>query len=95
MAAKKEEQLNREAVLAYLKTISVQSEHGVLIAGQRMDQTSVRAYYRWHHEGSTPDFFSLDRWLTRFEIHINDYLNFCLSEGYSPWARVAPDWELV
>jgi hypothetical protein len=95
LAHKKENQLNRPAVLAYLKTISTQSDRGTFIAGQRMDQTSVRAYYRWHHEGATPDFFSFDTWLTRFEIHISDFLSFCHSEGYSPWAAGVPDWELA
>ena len=95
MANTKEHRLNREAVLAYLATISTRSEHGLLIAGQRMDQTSIRAFYRWHHEGVTPDFFSFDCWLTRFEIHINDFLNYCDAEGISPWALTAPDWELV
>jgi hypothetical protein len=91
-----ENSLNRSSVLLYLATIIKMDETGQrLVNGMPMDQTRTRAYFRWSIEGSTPDFFSLDRWLTFFDVHIEDYLNFCRAEGFNAWALSEPQWNLV
>ncbi len=91
-----ENSLNRSSVLLYLSTIVRMDETGQrLINGKPMDQTSIRAYFRWAIEGSTPDFFSFDRFLTRNDIHINDYLVYCHTEGLNAWALSEPQWNMV
>jgi hypothetical protein len=84
--------LNQKAFIAFLDTL-VSTRDGVrCVDGQKMDGTRARSYHRWTNYQAGPRFFAVDRWLSYFEIHIDDYFAFCLDQNLSPWAAREPDW---
>jgi hypothetical protein len=87
--------LNRQAFLRYLHSLIVTGDSGREVDNRQLDDTRHRALYRWEVEGNTPDFFAADRWLSYFEIHIEEYFIFCCQENLDPWEQSEPSWHLL
>ena len=63
-----------------------------MVQGHPVKGNHARAYYRWVTEGTDPNFFAADRWLSYFEIHIQDYFTFCEGEDIDAWKGPEPEW---
>jgi hypothetical protein len=90
----KRDSLNITMWLEFVTGYLNESEQATLFNGRPMKESHSRALYRWREEGSCPRFFSADSFLIDYELHINDFLDFCQERGESPWAcGQAPEWE--
>lgn len=60
--------------------------------GHPFDNSRTRAYFRWVIEGTDPNFFAVDRWLSFFDLHVNDFFHFCDENRLPAWKGEEPDW---
>jgi hypothetical protein len=88
----REDDLERASWLDYLETVAT-TDDGLRINGQRVTDSQRRALHRWRVEGASPSFFSADRFLTAFDLHIDDFFIHCLAHSLPIWASGhAPVW---
>lgn len=85
------DKLKQTSWLEYLSSIVSERFGTLYVDGMRME-SGTRAYHRWVKEGMTPDFFSADRWLCRYDILIQDYVNFCILNEIEVWDQGEPAW---
>jgi hypothetical protein len=87
--------LNGDAWRKFIDDHLTQDPDGYrLFAGAPItDQSLVRALHRWTEERSSPDFWAADRFLCRFGLHIDDFIeDWCREHHCSPWAKEEPRW---
>lgn len=90
----KPDQLAGVSWIAFLESITeLREEDPRLVAGEQLDDTRSRAYYRWTQEGVQPSLFSADSFLTAIGLHIDNFFEWCEANGFEPWAcGRPPEW---
>lgn len=62
--------------------------------GVMIGDDGLRTVRHWRVEDHAPGFWSVDAFLTKIGLHINDFLEWCVDRDINPWySGVAPWWE--
>jgi hypothetical protein len=89
-----EDDLHPDSWRAFILTLlEVDETERYTIAGRPVsDDASARALFRFAREASAPTIWSADRFLCRFDIHIDSYFRWCEEQGREAWAVGEPAW---
>jgi hypothetical protein len=98
----KDAALNRDAVLAFIESLTQRMPHFTGRGGirdvatldeRRPPDDVMRAWRRWRNGEDHPSLWTLDRMMARhLEIHIDRYFDFCEEHGLNPWEGDKPSW---